>query len=138
MKFNATYFRFRKSAPLLILGLLLCFGLTGQVQAQKNGSKYDLNDPRNPDCPCHKYQKIADEEYARQLKHEKSTGRENENLTASGGGGGDNLKKKKKHGSSKVHQHVFDKKIFTHNRKRPHKHRGLKRFNKNISSCFHW
>lgn len=25
--------------------------------------KYDINDPRNPDCPCHKYQKIADREY---------------------------------------------------------------------------
>lgn len=25
--------------------------------------KYELNDPRNPDCPCHKYQKIAEEEY---------------------------------------------------------------------------
>lgn len=27
--------------------------------------KYDLNDPRNPDCPCHAAQKQADEEYAR-------------------------------------------------------------------------
>jgi hypothetical protein len=25
--------------------------------------KYDLNDPRNPDCPCHKAQKLADDEY---------------------------------------------------------------------------
>jgi len=24
---------------------------------------YGLNDPRNPRCPCHKYQKIADEEF---------------------------------------------------------------------------
>lgn len=26
-------------------------------------SKYELNDPRNPDCPCHKYQKMAEEEF---------------------------------------------------------------------------
>jgi hypothetical protein len=24
-----------------------------------------LDDPRNPDCPCHKLQKLADDEYAR-------------------------------------------------------------------------
>jgi hypothetical protein len=29
--------------------------------------KYDLNDPRNPDCPCHQYQKLADEEYQQML-----------------------------------------------------------------------
>jgi hypothetical protein len=36
-------------------------------------SKYALTDPRNPDCPCHKYQKLADEEYARLLKNGKAS-----------------------------------------------------------------
>ena len=33
--------------------------------AQINNDKqpYAQNDPRNPDCPCHKYQKMADDEY---------------------------------------------------------------------------
>lgn len=35
--------------------------------AQQNAT-YPLNDPRNPDCPCHKLQKQAEEEYARQHK----------------------------------------------------------------------
>lgn len=26
---------------------------------------YDLNDPRNPNCPCHKYQKLAEAEFAK-------------------------------------------------------------------------
>ena len=26
-------------------------------------NKYDINDPRNPDCPCHKAQKLANDEY---------------------------------------------------------------------------
>ncbi|MBK9285997.1 MAG: hypothetical protein IPM51_17005 [Sphingobacteriaceae bacterium] len=30
-------------------------------------SNYDINDPRNPNCPCHKYQKLADEEYKKLL-----------------------------------------------------------------------
>jgi hypothetical protein len=36
---------------------------------KKAVSTYDINDPRNPDCPCHKYQKLADEEYARLTKN---------------------------------------------------------------------
>jgi hypothetical protein len=28
---------------------------------------FDINDPRNPNCPCHKYQKQADEEYKKLL-----------------------------------------------------------------------
>lgn len=33
-------------------------------------SKYDINDPRNPNCPCHKYQKQADDEYKNWLKNQ--------------------------------------------------------------------
>jgi hypothetical protein len=29
--------------------------------------EFDINDPRNPGCPCHKYQKLADEEYKKLL-----------------------------------------------------------------------
>ena len=29
----------------------------------KSQTTFDINDPRNPHCPCHKYQKLADEEY---------------------------------------------------------------------------
>jgi hypothetical protein len=41
---------------------------TTDASAQKKAAlpdtgKYDLNDPRNPDCPCHKAQKLADDEY---------------------------------------------------------------------------
>jgi hypothetical protein len=46
---------------LLLLFLAFSFGCTAQ-------NKYDINDPRNPDCPCHKLQKIADEEFARLKK----------------------------------------------------------------------
>lgn len=36
------------------------------VHAQN--AAYPLNDPRNPDCPCHKLQKQAEDEYAQQNK----------------------------------------------------------------------
>ncbi|MDZ4665647.1 MAG: hypothetical protein SGJ15_12270 [Bacteroidota bacterium] len=30
-------------------------------------SNYPINDPRNPNCPCHKYQKLADDEFKKLL-----------------------------------------------------------------------
>ncbi|MBL7916988.1 MAG: hypothetical protein JNM96_01235, partial [Bacteroidia bacterium] len=30
-------------------------------------SEYPINDPRNPNCPCHAQQKLADEEYKQYL-----------------------------------------------------------------------
>lgn len=37
------------------------------IYKDSSKTKYDINDPRNPHCPCHKYQKLADDEY-RKLK----------------------------------------------------------------------
>jgi hypothetical protein len=42
--------------------------------------KYELNDPRNPDCPCHKYQKLAEEEYRK--AHDISNDQEFKNTKA--------------------------------------------------------
>jgi hypothetical protein len=32
--------------------------------------QYDRNDPRNPDCPCHQYQRQAEKEYAALMSKE--------------------------------------------------------------------
>ena len=40
--------------------LLLFFIASNVMFAQQ----YDINDPRNPDCPCHKMQQLADKEFA--------------------------------------------------------------------------
>lgn len=40
--------------------------------------KYDLNDPRNPNCPCHDAQKKADEEY-RKLQEQQAKEQANQN-----------------------------------------------------------
>lgn len=64
------------SLPLLRKGRLLglLFFLFTQISfAQPGNDKqvFDLNDPRNPDCPCHKYQKMADEEFEQLQKKNK-------------------------------------------------------------------
>ena len=42
-------------------GRVFCFPLPGKDSLK---TKFDLNDPRSPDCPCHKYQRQAEREYA--------------------------------------------------------------------------
>lgn len=42
--------------------LLLIFSNSAFSQNIQN-QQYDINDPRNPNCPCHKLQQMADDEY---------------------------------------------------------------------------
>ena len=64
---------FLLSGKLRLTGFLffcliqICFS-----QSNTDTQQYDLNDPRNPDCPCHKYQKMADDEYAKLKKKNKN------------------------------------------------------------------
>lgn len=53
-----------------VLLLFVCCLLSRVSSAQ---AQYDINDPRNPDCPCHKYQRQAEDEYARMNKTEGSS-----------------------------------------------------------------
>lgn len=50
--------------------LLLAAHLLGAPGGAETDStkKYALNDPRNPNCPCHQYQQQADREYAKVLQ----------------------------------------------------------------------
>jgi hypothetical protein len=41
----------------------LLFTLFFMSVHSQNSSEFPLNDPRNPNCPCHKFQKLAEEEY---------------------------------------------------------------------------
>lgn len=43
---------------------ILFFLLSSNTFAQNiQNQEYDINDPRNPNCPCHKLQQMADDEY---------------------------------------------------------------------------
>lgn len=56
-----------------LIGLLFFFLIQITfAQPDNNKQVYDLNDPRNPDCPCHKYQKMADDEFKKLQKKNKS------------------------------------------------------------------
>lgn len=53
---------------LILLFAALLFAANPLSAGRMNGDStrraYSTNDPQNPDCPCHKNQKLAEEEYA--------------------------------------------------------------------------
>lgn len=61
-----------KKRLFLFLSFMFVFMFSQAESINKDSlkSKYDINDPRNPNCPCHKYQKIADEEYEKWLRQQ--------------------------------------------------------------------
>jgi hypothetical protein len=48
---------------MLLVSLFLLFTQFSFSQKILDTAHYELNDPRNPNCPCHKFQKLADDEY---------------------------------------------------------------------------
>jgi len=56
-----------------LIGVLFFFLIQiSFAQPDNNKQEYYLNDPRNPDCPCHKYQKMADDEFKKLQKNTKA------------------------------------------------------------------
>ena len=70
MKKQTTYNRDRRGIWLL-LSLLFYSTLSFAINTDSIKNKWDINDPRNPNCPCHKYQKMADEEYKKLVLKER-------------------------------------------------------------------
>jgi hypothetical protein len=143
--------RFRR---LKFVVLILCAGFKGFTIGEDSlKGKYGINDPRNPKCPCHKYQKLADDEYkailAQLNKNSKQIdngeGIQNQPLPNNGSeisgaavSGKDNIKKKR---SSWGERFKTKKKMKKHTRWRKLKesfHHGFWKRHPNADSCFKW
>ncbi|MCW3078063.1 MAG: hypothetical protein JWO32_2672 [Bacteroidetes bacterium] len=61
MKANKKIFQLIKTFRLLIF--FFSFVNTMAKGEDSLNTKFSINDPRNPDCPCHKFQQLADKEY---------------------------------------------------------------------------
>jgi hypothetical protein len=48
---------------LLVFITFTSFAGTNNSGTDSTKQKYETNDPRNPDCPCHKHQQQAEDEY---------------------------------------------------------------------------
>lgn len=141
----------KTSLPILrkgrLLGLLF-FLFTQICFAQPDKQVFDLNDPRNPDCPCHKYQKMADEEFEK-LQEKNKLNRSDE-VAELGNDQNLNLKKSQSKDSENVsnppNSNYSKKKKRKIVKRRVHKHINLftlksfktKRFKPSYSVCFKW
>jgi hypothetical protein len=103
-----------------------------EMRAQNVQQAYELNDPRNPDCPCHKLQKQAEEEYARQ--NMKAGNEEQEQVThittavqsGTARSAYSTKRKKKREG-------IQDLKFRLEHRKK-----GIRREKKSLDLCYRW
>lgn len=104
-------------------------------------NKYELNDPRNSNCPCHKYQKLADEEF-KKLNKNNIIGMGNSNSTptqiVSSKLSGSGIKKKYFKNIIVFHHKNKTYKFLNFNIGHGIKKRHLFKNNKNMSSCFSW
>jgi hypothetical protein len=124
------------------------------ITPDTNTVKYDVNDPRNPDCPCHAAQKLADEEYRR--SHEQNNPNlvdqnpnpdvivqtntiNNTNVNTNAAPVTTNSAGSQKHYSK---YYKFQKKVGRWNKKMKRrlgkKHNGTKKGKRRLADCFHW
>jgi hypothetical protein len=97
--------------------------------------KYDINDPRNPHCPCHQYQKLADEEFAKLQNKEKNK----ENVSVNGVTNNQNVNSGKQNSAKDNFWFFHKKKGFSGKNQKGRGQRKMKgRFSDKLSRCFHF
>ncbi|MDX2172222.1 MAG: hypothetical protein SFY56_03835 [Bacteroidota bacterium] len=139
-----------KKVSLIFIFLLILKGANAiTFFDDSTKTKYELNDPRNPNCPCHKYQKLAEEEFKlRQTQQnglnkifvvQKAKSTQTSNGIASAGNSSGNSVKTK-HFKNLIFSHHKNKsfKIFNFNKGPRGKKRHFVCTNKSVSSCFRW
>lgn len=70
MKTNKSYNTLFSSTGFIVLLFLISTQLSfvGTDTTKAGDQQFPLNDPRNPNCPCHKLQKQAEDEFEQQNK----------------------------------------------------------------------
>lgn len=135
----------RYAIAFLFLLLFLPADVSARSAPDPDSTKkqLDINDPANPDCPCHQHQKQAEEEYRRMMGQNTNEGDsashdvelENDPVdheTVTNTGDSRNLSKTK---SWKKLKWAGIKKW---KRRLGNKHHGTKRHRFNINGCYHW
>ncbi len=57
----------------VLLSVPMSAKFTNSTLSDSLKKKYPLSDPRNPNCPCHKYQKKAEKEFHKLNKHKQKS-----------------------------------------------------------------
>ncbi len=106
---------------------LSCFAGALETGGDSTKQKYASSDPRNPDCPCHKYQQQAENEYLQMLSDDSKSKAEATHFQKLPLGSLAGTKNRKHFSWFKFH-------------KKGHSFRqgGVKKRKPNYKSCFSW
>lgn len=134
--------------------LILLFSQNAFSQKNIITQEYDINDPRNPNCPCHKYQQMADNEYEQSKRQQENQFVLNtDNLNPANNNSGNNSSSRSEKsfssdrsessgGSSSANKRVKKKKSGIWIRKKINrsklKHSKIKKLKPDYSVCYKW
>lgn len=125
----------------IVFFILLCcsFCFANALVLKDDSLKFDITDPRNPKCPCHKYQKLADEEYRKSLGQEIKIkdNNENSNYTNTFSGNSD-LNSKKTIATKKFRSKGWRHSFFNLKKKKGAKKRKVRRLRRDNTTCYHF
>jgi hypothetical protein len=126
---------FKLSILLLFFLPLASFSQTGD-----STKLFPLNDPRNPNCPCHQHQKLADEEFKKLMNDQQNDVDEKQFLeiketTITANAAGSSSKKYNSH-KSKCKQH--SKRYRLKNKMKRFTDWGFLKRWKDPTKCFNW
>lgn len=129
-----------KNKKIIFFILLCCsFCFANALVLKEDSLKFDITDPRNPKCPCHKFQKLADDEYIKLLGEAIKVKTENTNSNYSNTFSGKNdLNSKDKVGTKKFRSRRWPHSFFNLKRRKGVKKRGVRRLRRDNTTCYHF
>lgn len=128
-----------KKICFIIISFQFYFANATVLKEDSLKSEFDIKDPRNPHCTCHKYQKLADEEYKKLLGKEiHLVADRNENSYSNSFQGNSEVNPKNKIGTKKMHTRNRTWSFFNIKKKKAIKRKKIKRLRKDNATCFHF
>ncbi|MDP1800717.1 MAG: hypothetical protein Q8L81_05165 [Bacteroidota bacterium] len=129
-----------KNKKIIFFVLLCCsFCFANALVLKEDSLKFDITDPRNPKCPCHKFQKLADDEYRKLLGEAIKVKTDNTNSNYSNTFSGKNeINSKNSVGTKKFRSKKWNHSFFNFKKKKGAKKRGVRRLRRDNTTCYHF
>lgn len=136
---NIIQFQNKKALFFILFVFQLGFANALSLKEDSLSAKYPINDPRNPNCPCHKYQKLADDEFNKLFGKgiAVNSDKNRSNYTNSFAGNSDGITKTT-HTSKKIRIRNNFFKIFDLKKKKRTKRTKVRRLRRDNTACYHF
>ena len=136
---NIIQFQNKKVVLFILLCLQFSFANALSLKEDSLSAKYSINDPRNPNCPCHQYQKLADEEFNKlfgkgiKVNSDNDTSNYTNSFTGNSNGNLESIHTSKK---IRIRNNFF--KIFDLKKKKRTNRAKVRRLKRNNTACYHF